>query len=107
VQPPQADSPPTTIGAAVSLALEAYESLALLREDVEDEWQYVQDLSEAWRSRLTDVADARDEEVLAGPSGGAVARLCIEVGSIEDPHRAIDWLSTFPQAILVAVGERP
>ena len=24
-----------------------------------------------------------------------------------DPHRAIDWLSTFPQVVLVALGERP
>ena len=107
MQPPQADSPPTTIGAAVSLALDAYESLALLGEDVEDEWQYVQDLAEAWRSRLTDVGDARTDEALTVPAGNAVARVCLEVGSIEDPHRAIDWLSTFPQVVLVALGERP
>ena len=30
-----------------------------------------------------------------------------EIGRIEDPHRAIDWLSTFPQVVLLAIGERP
>ena len=28
-------------------------------------------------------------------------------GGSSDPHRAIDWLSTFPQVVLVALGERP
>ena len=30
-----------------------------------------------------------------------------EVALISDPHRAIDWLSTFSQVVLVAIGERP
>ena len=30
-----------------------------------------------------------------------------EIGRIEDPHRAIDWLSTFPQVVLLAMDERP
>ena len=37
------------------------------------------------------------------PSTGLIA----EVGLITDPHRAIDWLSTFPQVVLLAAGERP
>ena len=39
--------------------------------------------------------------------GVAVARVVDESGLIADPHRAIDWLSTFPQLALVALGERP
>ena len=27
--------------------------------------------------------------------------------AITDPHRAIDWLSTYPQVVLIALGERP
>jgi hypothetical protein len=30
-----------------------------------------------------------------------------QIARIDDPHRAIDWLSTFPQVVLVALGERP
>jgi hypothetical protein len=30
-----------------------------------------------------------------------------EIARISDPHRAIDWLSTFPQVTLLALGERP
>ncbi len=37
----------------------------------------------------------------------AVDRAIDEIGRIEDPHRAIDWLSTFPQVVLLALGERP
>ena len=34
-------------------------------------------------------------------------KLSAEAAAIDDPHRAIDWLSTYPQVLLVAVGERP
>jgi len=37
----------------------------------------------------------------------AVDRLIDEVGRIADAHRAIDWLSTFPQVLLAAMGEQP
>ncbi|HLO35163.1 MAG TPA: hypothetical protein VK194_03740 [Candidatus Deferrimicrobium sp.] len=37
----------------------------------------------------------------------AVAALVAEAEAIEDAHRAIDWLSTFPQVLLIALGERP
>ena len=98
---------PESIDAAVAHALETLDSLALLGEDVEDEWQYVQDLAEAWRSRLSDVADDRAGEPLSEPAATAVVRTCAEAEAIEDPHRAIDWLSTFPQVVLAALGERP
>ncbi len=107
--PPVEPSPvvPTTVGAAIDRALETIETLALLGEDVEDEWQYVQDLSEAWRGRLAMVATARSQEALTPERASAVVRACAEAELIEDPHRAIDWLSTFPQIVLSAVDERP
>ena len=43
----------------------------------------------------------------ARSSLAAVDALDRESGAIDDPHRAIDWLSTFPQLLLVALGERP
>ena len=40
-------------------------------------------------------------------AAGAIDRAIVEVDLIEDPHRAIDWLSTFPQVVLLALGEQP
>jgi hypothetical protein len=107
--PPVESSPviPDTVDAAVERALECLESLASLGEDVEDEWQYVQDLAAAWRARLEDLATRRSGEILSAERGAAIARICAEAALIEDPHRAIDWLSTFPQVVLVALDERP
>jgi hypothetical protein len=107
--PPVESSPviPDTIDAAVEHALDCLESLASLGEDVEDEWQYVQDLSAAWRARLEAVATRRGGEILPAERGAAIVRVCAEAALLEDPHRAIDWLSTFPQVVLVALDERP
>jgi hypothetical protein len=98
---------PETVGAAIDSAVETLDALASLGEDVEDEWQYIQDLAEAWRVRLDAVASARGAESLAPQRGAGVVRACEEAGLIADPHRAIDWLSTFPQVVLSAIGERP
>jgi hypothetical protein len=98
---------PETVEAAIDRAIEALDALALLGEDVEDEWQYVQDLADAWRTRLDAVAQARGAERLSSAGGAAVLRVCVEAGLIEDPHRAIDWLSTFPQVVLSALAEQP
>jgi hypothetical protein len=107
--PPVEPSPviPATVEAAIDRSLATLESLALLGEDIEDEWQYVQDLTDAWRGRLATVATARGQEALLPERGVAVVRICAEAELIEDPHRAIDWLSTFPQVVLSAVAERP
>ncbi|HET9456452.1 MAG TPA: hypothetical protein VFO78_03860 [Candidatus Limnocylindrales bacterium] len=96
-----------TVGGAIDQATATIEALASLGEDVEDEWQYVQDLSEAWLDRLHEVAEARGAEALAPAVGTAVGLISAEAGRIADPHRAIDWLSTYPQVVLVALGERP
>ena len=45
--------------------------------------------------------DATDE------ASAAIDLAVDEIGRIEDPHRAIDWLSTFPQVVLLAMDERP
>ena len=98
---------PETVGAAIDRALETLDALASLGEDIEDEWQYVQDLADAWRVRLEAVATARSGEPLSSERGAAVVRACAEAELVTDPHRAIDWLSTFPQIALSAIGERP
>ena len=98
---------PDTVRSALGRALEALDGLQQLGEDVEDEWTYVNDLGAAWRSRLDAVVDARGDDPLTDGRAAAVDRAIEEAGLVGDPHRAIDWLSTFPQIVLVAVGERP
>jgi hypothetical protein len=99
--------PITTVGAAIAAARPAYDDLAALAEDVEDEWSYINDLASAWVERFEAVVDARGGEPAGTGVAEAVAALVSEAGLVDDPHRAIDWLSTFPQVLLVAVGERP
>lgn len=96
-----------TVGSAVDGMLAAYAELGLLAEDVEDEWTYVTDLVLAWRSRLEAIAAARPDEPLSTETATAIRRLIEELGRISDPHRAIDWLSTAPQVVVLALGERP
>jgi hypothetical protein len=101
------NQPNISVADAITAASSAYDALAELAEEVEDEWSYVTDLADAWRERLADVADARGDEPATPGVAEAVAVLSAEAAAIDDPHRAIDWLSTFPQVLLVAVGERP
>ena len=96
-----------TIADAIAAARPAYEDLTSLAEDVEDEWSYVTELSGAWVDRFDEVAAARGHEAAPAGVAAAVPALAAEAALIDDPHRAIDWLSTFPQVLLVALGERP
>lgn len=96
-----------SVGQALEGALAAYQELVALAEDVDDEWTYVTDLSAVWRERLEVVAAEHGHEPAAAPEQAAIDRAVDEVGRIRDPHRAIDWLSTFPQVVLTALGERP
>lgn len=87
-------------------------TLADLGEDVEDERQYVRDLVLVWTARLRVVGSAAAAAEAAGhpiPAGAsdAIDRLCDEAARITDPHRAIDWLSTLPQAAILALGDVP
>ncbi len=88
----------------LAAAIAAEERLAGLGESIDDEWSYVNDLSRAWTDRLADAAAAVDGR---GPADAVVVEaigLAIEeAGGISDPHRAIDWLSTLPQIVLLAV----
>lgn len=82
----------------------AMAGLVTTAESIDEEWTYIHDLETVWVARLRAVAGGRPGEP---PPGFEAARdgLVAEAGKITDPHRAIDWLSTLPQAILVALGE--
>ncbi len=96
-----------TLQPVVARALQAYAGLVELGESIEDEWSYVNDLAEAWEGRLTEVAEQRGAETVPEAISAAVDRAIAEIGRIADPHRAIDWLSTFPQLVLLALDEAP
>ena len=96
-----------TVADAIAAAHAALDTLAELAEDVEDEWSYVNDLATAWRDRFDEVAAARGHEPASVGVAAAIDAVAAETGKIDDPHRAIDWLSTCPQIVLIALGERP
>jgi hypothetical protein len=97
----------STLAQAIERALSAYADLTELGEEIEDEWSYVNDLASAWRDRLEGVVEADPGAILDPAVEAAIDRAIDEIGRITDPHRAIDWLSTFPQVTLVALGEAP
>jgi len=99
--------PAETVRDAIARARDAYAALGELGETIDDEWSYVTDLGEAWGARLDEVEAARGDAPLDGAAIAAVDRAIDEAGQITDPHRAIDWLSTFPQVVLFALDERP
>jgi hypothetical protein len=99
--------PTVVLADALDAALDAYDDLAALGEDVEDEWSYIQDLTAAWRTRLEEVRAERGTDPLAPDILAALAAASAQIGTVEDPHRAIDWLSTYPQVLLLALGETP
>ena len=86
-------------------AIATLESLGALGEDVEDEWTYVTDLVAAQRLRLEAVVERRGDEIATRAAERAAELAAEEAGLITDPHRAIDWLSTFPELVALAVGE--
>jgi hypothetical protein len=101
------DPGPATVADAIRESLDAYAGLQEVAEQVEDEWMYIQELAAAHQERLESIA-ARDGGRSLGPDvAAAVTAACAEVGRISDPHRAIDWLSTFPSIVAVALGEEP
>jgi hypothetical protein len=96
---------PPAVADLVDRALTGFESLAATAEPIADEYQYVTDLGTVWRARLRAVADARGTEPAPPGADAAIAALVAEAGRIDDPHQAIDWLSTLPQVALAALGE--
>jgi hypothetical protein len=97
--------PEPNVRDVIEHALSGVGQLARLGESVEDEWQYIADLEAAWTERLREVADARGADAAGDGVAPAVERAVAEAALIVDPHRAIDWLSTFPQIVLTALGE--
>jgi hypothetical protein len=95
---------PGTRGAALSIALAAYAGLAELGETVEDEWTYVTSLAGVGRKRMAAAAGPAVEAPLDPAAGVAVATVAAEARRISDPHRAIDWLSTFPAVVELSLG---
>jgi len=97
----------TDLSAAVERVVAALGRLAALGETTQDEWIYVHDLETVWTARLRAVAAGQGS--MAAPAvreiEAALNGLVAEADRIADPHRAIDWLSTLPQATLVALGE--
>jgi hypothetical protein len=84
----------------------AHARLADLGEGVADEWQYIQDLRAAWGARFAEVRATRGREPAPEAAPGAIDRLVDEAAQIADPHRAIDWLSTLPQAALLTLDKQ-
>ena len=82
----------------------AIADLVTASESVDDEWIYIHDLETVWVARLRAVGAERTSDPPAG-AADAIDALIAETYRITDPHRAIDWLSTLPQAALVAIGE--
>ena len=96
--------PSETVAELVERAIVAYESLVTVAEEIADEWQYISDLSGAWRARMREVSSASPA---SAESASAVDAVAAEIALIVDPHRAIDWLSSYPQLVLIALGVRP
>ena len=88
---------------ATERAAAAYRTLADLAETVEDEWQYVTDLVNAYLPGIEALVEAGPGHL--GPDRvAAVDEVIAEIGLITDPHKAIDWLSTFPHVVGLALG---
>ncbi len=94
-----------TIATLTERALQGFAMLAATAEPVDSEIQYVADLGIVWEARLRAIAGARGTEEASAEVRDAIEALVAEAALIEDPHQAIDWLSTLPQVALVALGE--
>jgi hypothetical protein len=97
----------TELPALIDEVVAALGRLAALGETIQEEWTYVHDLETVWTARLRAVAAEQAASAVRPTPGLEVAldRLVAEADMVTDPHRAIDWLSTLPQATLVALGE--
>jgi hypothetical protein len=95
----------TTISEAIERVSAAYAALEELGETVEVEWSYVTDLGAVWQARFDAITGVRGSDAIDEAAAVAVDTSIEEIALITDPHRAIDWLSTFPQVVLLALGE--
>jgi hypothetical protein len=86
--------------------LQAYASLGELGESIEDEWSYVNDLTQ---SGSNDCPRWPPTALRRPPRRPWPSRWTRHPRDrlIEDPHRAIDWLVDLPAGRLAALGEAP
>lgn len=94
----------SSLSAVIDRALDAYLALGELGEQIADEWQYVTDLVAVHAGDLRALAADDPDRPVTREVVAAIDLAIEEVGLISDPHRAIDWLSTFPQVVRVAVA---
>jgi hypothetical protein len=85
-------------------ALAAYGELAELGEQIADEWQYISDLVAVHSADLRALVAPDPDRRLSAAAVGAVDLAIEEIRLIVDPHRAIDWLSTFPQIVRLVLS---
>jgi len=104
--PAERDALPAARGTVVAHALEAFDALVELGETVEDEWTYVTDLAAAGRAAIR-AAEGDPFAALPAPRAVAIESAAEEIGRIRDPHRAIDWMSTYPAVIALALAAEP
>ena len=76
-----------TIRDALDRALDAYTVLAELGEGIEDEWSYVNDLTDAWKTRFDEVIARHGDDDASDETSQAIDRAIDEIQRIEDPHR--------------------
>lgn len=95
----------STLGDIAARVLASLDVLVATAAPVEEEWQYVEDLRTVWRARILAVTAPRSADPATETTAGAIDALSRVASAIDDPHRAIDWLSTLPQVALLAFGE--
>jgi hypothetical protein len=101
-RPASAAPGPIRAGDLLATAQAAFGILAELGETVEDEWTYVTKLVEVGHARLRAAVPDAGARV-SSESTAAIDALAAQAGRITDPHRAIDWLSTFPAVAELAL----
>ena len=69
----------TTLGDQARAALAAYEDLASLAQDIEDEWTYVTDLHAAWQERIEELIDERGAESVSALEEAAISLSLIHI----------------------------
>jgi hypothetical protein len=94
-----------TIAELLDAGSRALRELVAVGEQVEEELQYVSDLATVYDGRFRQVAAERGAEAVRQEQAEAAFAAIEEAGLIADPHRAIDWLSTFPHVLLFTIGE--
>jgi hypothetical protein len=61
-------------------------------------------LTDAYLPSIQALAEFNPGRSLAARQVDAVDEAIAEIGLITDPHKAIDWLSTFPHLVALALG---